>query len=147
MWLGSLSSLGLSDNAVTSIATAINNLLTGDITSMSEQGKKLLAMSTSNAGISYADLLVNGVEDGKTMNTLLASMVKILQQIYESSEDNNAVLSAWGDVFGFELSDWKAISNLTEKYLTTLSTSADILGYNQESAQNEIKYISENLVS
>ena len=133
-WLGSLSSLGLSDTAVTNIATGINYLATGDVTSLANNNslQTLFAMSASNAGLNYADLLLNGMNADNT-NKLLASMVEYLKTIAENS-DNQVVKAAYGDIFNMSMSDFRAISNLTS------SDIANIAGTNLTYAgmQNEI---------
>ena len=236
-WLGSLSSVGLSDSAVTAIASSINSLLTGDVDKLGDQGKTLLAMATaysSNQGggltqqstqynsnydqsqqstqynsnynqsqqstqynsnsiynqnqnvgssqynndyqtnynqnsssnqyqsqytyqqtsntnqqvstiqpLSFSTILKDGVQTGAQMNSLMLSIIKVLQQIYETSGDNRVVLSKWGDIFGLEMSDWKSITNLNQLQLNTLSQQNMTL----QDAREETQMIMENLVS
>ena len=112
-WLGALSSLGLSENTITNIATGINYLATGDVTSLASntQLQTLMAMSASNAGLDYANILLEGL-DASTTNKLMQSMVEYLKTIAENS-GNQVVKSAYGDIFNMSLSDMKAISNMT----------------------------------
>lgn len=112
-WLGSLASVGASDSLINNIATGINYLATGDVTSLSSntQLQTLLAMSASKAGLEYSDLLLNGMNASNT-NMLLESMVSYLKDIAENS-DSQVVRSAYGNIFNMSLSDMKAISNLS----------------------------------
>ena len=112
-WLGSLASVGASDSLINNIATGINYLATGDVTSLSSntQLQTLLAMSASKAGLEYSDLLLNGMNASNT-NMLLESMVSYLKDIAENS-DSQVVRSAYGNIFNMSLSDMRAISNLS----------------------------------
>ena len=132
-WLGALSSLGMSSETLTQIATGINYLATGDVQSLSNntQLQTLMAMSASYAGISYSDMLVEGI-DASTTNKLMESMVTYLKTIAENS-DNQVVRSAYGDVFNLSMSDMRAISNLTASEISTLSsTNLSYSGMNAE---------------
>lgn len=120
-WLGSLYSLGMDQGTLGEIAKGINYIATGDVTSLSsnESLQTLFAMSASNAGLSYSDLLLNGL-NADTTNKLLESMVVYLKDIAENS-DNQVVRSAYGDIFSLSMSDMKAISNLTSSDISKIS--------------------------
>lgn len=120
-WLGALSSLGLSESTVQQIATGINYLATGDVTSLASntQLQTLMAMSASYANLSYSDMLVNGI-NAATTNKLLESMVTYLKKIAEDS-GNQVVRSAYGDVFNLSMSDMRAISNITSSEIATIA--------------------------
>lgn len=119
-WLGSLYSMGMSDSVVTEIAQGINYLATGDVTSLANNTslQTLMAMSASNAGLDYAQIMLNGL-DASTTNKLLQSMVLYLKDIAENS-DNQVVKAAYGDIFNMSLSDMKAISNLTASDISSI---------------------------
>ena len=121
-WLGSLASVGMSDETITNIATGINYLATGDVTSLASntQLQTLFAMSASRAGLEYSDLLLNGLNASNT-NQLLESMVGYLKDIAENS-DNQVVRAAYGDIFNMSLSDMKAITNLTSSDISTITS-------------------------
>ena len=121
-WLGALSSLGMSDNSLTQIATGLNYLATGDVTNLSNNSalQTLFAMSAARSeNLEYSEILLNGLDASKT-NELLANMIIYLKEIAENS-DNQVVKAAYGDIFSMSLSDMKAISNLTTKEISTLS--------------------------
>lgn len=122
-WLGSLNSVGLSDDTVNKIASAIGYLGSGDITSLNSNAdmQNLIVMASSQAGLNYSDMLINGL-DNSTTNTLLNSMVVYLQKIAES--DNNVIKSQYADIFGVSLSDLRAIQNLSNTDLNTISKTA-----------------------
>lgn len=127
-WLGSLSSLGVSESAITNIATGINYLATGNVSALSSnQGlNTLLAMSANRAGISYGSLMTGGLVAEDT-NDLLREMVKYLKDI--SKQENQVVKSAYANMFGLSLSDLRAIASLTQSDIENISQSS--MSYNQ----------------
>ena len=124
-WLGSLYSVGMSNQAVSSIASALGQLGSGNVSSLSgNQGlQNLMVMAASRAGLSYASLLTGGLTEQST-NALLQSMVDYLAEI--AGSDNMVVRSQLAAVFGMSVSDIAATANLVR-------SSADIykstLGY------------------
>lgn len=120
-WLGSLYSLGLSSSTVTQIAEGVNYLATGDVTSLASNTslQTLMAMSASNAGLDFAEIMLEGL-DAEATNKLLESMVKYLKDIAENS-DNQVVKSAYGDIFNMSLSDMTAFSNMTSADISRIS--------------------------
>ena len=128
-WLGSLYSVGMSNSSISNIASALGMLGSGDVSGLSSNSamQNLLVMSASNAGLSYADLLTNGLTSENT-NKLLASMVDYLSDIADSN--NKVVEAQYGAVFGMSMSDLKAIGNLSESvndvYSSNLTYSGSI---------------------
>ena len=110
-WLGSLYSVGLSESTVTNIASALGMLGSGDVSGLAgnQQMQNLIVMAASRVGLSYADMLTEGLNVSDT-NKLLASMVNYLQEIAES--DNKVVKSQYAQVFGLTTSDLVAAKNL-----------------------------------
>ena len=123
-WLGSLSSLGLSDEAATNIAKAIGYLGSGDIESLNSNTavQNLLVMASNKAvGLNYSDMLTRGL-DASTTNKLLKSIVTYIQEI--ASSDNKVVKSEYANVFGLSASDLTAVkNNLTSKQIDNISAS------------------------
>ena len=140
-WLGSLYSLGMSNSAVTEIAQGVNYLATGDVTSLASNTslQTLMAMSASNAGLDYAQILLNGL-DASTTNKLLESMVLYLKDIAENS-DSQVVKSAYGDIFNMSLSDMKAISNLTAADISSISSTNMSYGGMLNETNNQLQMI------
>lgn len=133
-WLGSLYSVGASSSFIASLAQGLNYLGTGNVSALvsNTQLQSLFAMAASRAGISYSDILTNGLS-AETTNTLLASIVEYLQEI--AGDTNQVVKSAYGGVFGFSLSDLRAIRNLTAADISNISGTT--LTYEQ--ATNELQ--------
>lgn len=126
-WLGSLSSLGMSSNAVSSIAEGINYLATGNVQALAGNNslQTLFAMSSSRAGLNYSDLLLQGLNATNT-NKLLQSMVTYLKEIAEGSP-NKVVRGAYGDIFNLSASDFRAIQNLNTGDISNIYSS--VLSY------------------
>lgn len=109
-WLGSLSSVGLSDTTVGNIAQAMGYLATGNVQGLESSGmQNLVVMAASRAGLSYADMLTRGINLDET-NKLLGSMVEYLQQI--GSSTNQVVKNQYASTFGVSISDLRAAGNL-----------------------------------
>ena len=123
-WMGSLSSVGMSDETINQIVTGISYLATGDVQSLANntQIQTLLAMSAAKSGQEYSELLLEGLDAEKT-NNLLGSMVSYLKEIAEGA-GNQVVRAAYGDVFNLSMSDMKAISNLRAGDISSISSSA-----------------------
>lgn len=110
-WLGSLYSVGMSQGGVQAIANALGQLASGDISGTSSGAGKLLVMSASRAGLSYSDLLTQGINNSE-INSLLESMVGYLQTIADS---NKVVQTQLAGVYGLTTSDIQAARNLNVK--------------------------------
>lgn len=119
-WLGSLSSVGVSDSAISSIASGLNMLGSGNATGLANNSslQVLLAMSAAKSGQSYADLLLNGLNADNT-NLLMINMIKYLRDVFSGS-DNNVVKSAYASIFNLSMSDMKAITNLSNDRLSNV---------------------------
>ena len=133
-WLGSLYSVGMSDSAVSSIATALGQLGSGDVSGLAGNSamQNLIVMAASRAGLSYADILTGGLT-AETTNTLLSSMVSYLQEIAES--DNKVIKSQYSQIFGLTAADLVAAKNLGETVSSLAQSTLDYSG-----AVNELYY-------
>jgi hypothetical protein len=111
-WMGSLYSVGMSDNAVSSIAQAIGLVGSGQLEGINSGGAgNLVIMAASNAGLSIADILTNGLTSEKT-NDLLNAIVEYLAKLAKDSSDNKVVQQQLANVFGVKASDLRAATNL-----------------------------------
>ena len=113
-WLGSLYSVGISENAINTIAQGLNLLGSGNVSQLTgnDQLNTLFAMSAQRAGLSYAQLLTTGVSD-ENVDKLLRSMIEYLQSIAENTS-SEVLRNEYGRIFGgFSVSDLRAIQNLT----------------------------------
>lgn len=109
-WLGSLTSVGLSSSTAQSIATALGQLGSGNISALSGSNVgNLVIMGASQAGLSYADLLTRGLTAEDTDN-LMRGIVQYIASMSEGS--SNVVKSEYARIFGLNVSDIVAASNL-----------------------------------
>ena len=136
-WLGSLYSVGFSDSTITTIAQGMNYLGTGNVDALNsnDQLQNLMAMSAYNAGLSYADILTNGL-DADTTNKLMKSMILYLKSIAENTDHNQVTKSAYSNVFDFNIADLTAVSSLDASTIDSIYASA--LSYND--AMSEVSY-------
>jgi hypothetical protein len=121
-WLGSLYSLGASNELINQIAQGLNYIGTGNVQALASNSplQTLFAMSASRAqGVDYADLLVGGLTTEKT-NELLKSMVEYLKEIAEDNKNNNVVKSAYGDLYSMSLADMRAVTSLTSNDISSI---------------------------
>ena len=135
-WLGSLYEVGMSDAALNKIAEGLNYLATGNVSALNSNNElqTLLALSSQKAGLDYASLLTNSLT-GSDTNKLLKAMVEYLKEIAESSADNKVVESAWANtVFGMNLSDFRAVTNLSSSDVNSIAGSS----LNYSSAMGEL---------
>lgn len=137
-WLGSLYSLGLSSNTISTIAQGIDYLGTGNVQALSsnESLQSLFAMSATRAGISYSDLLTKGLDASNT-NALMKSMVEYLKEIANNS-NNNVTAAAYANVFGMNTTDLVAINNLQQTEIDSLYKSTLTASQATTQLQNEM---------
>ena len=145
-WLGSLYSLGMSEQAVNQIATGINYLGTGNVGALGQNDtlQTLLAMSASRAGgKSYSDMLMSGLTADDT-NNLLKAMVEYLAEIAEG-QSNYVTKSAYADLFGMSITDLTTFASLTATDIDNLYKRT--VNYNSlwEETQNQLNQISSRL--
>ena len=117
-WLGSLYSVGMSSSTLTSLATAINQLATGDIEGL--QGSSmynLLALSASRGGMSYGDLLSQGV-NANNIDVLMSNIVSLWSEY--ANAGNQVTKKKYADLFGVDMADMVAIGNIKQSDIESL---------------------------
>lgn len=137
-WLGALYSVGLSDSAISTIAGGINALATGDIATLNgnQPLSVLMNMSATGAGLSYADLLTQGL-NASNVNDLMRSMVEYLSTIADNTTENQVLRSQWSNVLGITLTDLRAARNLTTNDISAIYSSQT--DYNQSIQESELQ--------
>lgn len=127
-WLGALGSLGVGSNTLTSIASAINALGTGDVDYLTSNTamQSLLVMAANRSGQSYADMLTKGVNSDQ-INDLLAGVVEYVQEITRGQ--SNVVKSQYASLFGLTMADISAFENVTQDQIKRLYSTG--LSYNK----------------
>ena len=106
-YLGSFQSAG--GSAGLSIADAIGKLGAGDFELGNMQN--LMVMAASRAGLSYADLLTNGLDANKS-NQLLTSMFTYLANMSNMGGGSNVAMHEIAKIFGVNVSDIRAAQNM-----------------------------------
>lgn len=122
-WLGSLGSSGVDEGTLTTIAQAINALGSGNIEYLTSNDamQNLLVLSMNQAGMSYGDLLVNGINPSQ-VNDLLYNMVLFIRKTVSGT--NNVVKAKYAELFGLSMADIVAIENLNASSITELYNQA-----------------------
>ena len=111
-WMGSLYSVGMSQDAVQSIAQTFGQIASGDISGLTGSGTgNLLIMAVNEAGMSIADILQDGLNADET-NKIMQAMVNYLAEIAETSSDSRVVQQQLANVYGVKASDLRAATNL-----------------------------------
>lgn len=120
-WLGSMSSVGVSESTIQSLAQGINALGTGDINTLSGNSglQNLLVMAANKAGLNYSKLLSEGM-NANTTSSLLSGMISYLQGI--SGIQNHVVKTQYANLFGMTISDLTALLNLSTDHLKSIAT-------------------------
>ena len=112
-WLGSMYSVGMSQEAVQGLGSVIGKLASGQIDAITNGGQgNLVIMAANQAGLSVADILNNGL-DSQTTNELMNSMVDYLAKIAKDAGDSKVIQQQMASVYGMTASDLKAAANLS----------------------------------
>lgn len=133
-WLGSLSSVGVSDATISSLAQGIGYLGSGNISALSsnQQLTNLLVMAANQAGLDYSQILTGGA-NANIINQLMQGVVSFGQQI--ASSNNQVVKSQYAQLFGMTVSDLTSLLNLSTKDLVSISD--NMLTYSSAIAETE----------
>lgn len=117
-WTGSMYSVGMSDNAVQSIATALGQLASGDISGLGQGASNLLVMAANRDGQSIGQILTEGLDTQKQTSALLRSAVEYLGELYQGSKDSLVVQQELAKVYGLKASDLLAASHIANDKAT-----------------------------
>ena len=129
-WMGSLYSVGMSQEAVNAIAGALGQIAAGQIDGLTGSGAgNLLVMAANESGKSIAEILTKGLNADET-NDLLQSTVNYLADIAEATQGNNVVQQQMASVFGVKASDLRAATNLRSSAKEGKNSIGDIHGEN-----------------
>lgn len=136
-WLGSLYSMGASESTVTTIAKGLGYLASGDVSSLSSNTglTNILALSAQQAGLSYSDMLVKGV-NAENINDLMKAMVSYLASIASNTNNNNVLATQWSNTLGVTLTDLRAAQNLYGDIETVYNSNTNLTA-NQAAAETD----------
>lgn len=131
-YLGSMSSLGVSDAAINMISQGLGYLGSGNYSALlgNEGLRNLFGMAASRAGTDLGSLLSGGLT-ASSASSLLSNIIGIGQNIATSG--NNVTRSAFANLFGFSLSDVISLTNITAEDLREITK--NIVSY--EKLRNE----------
>lgn len=138
--LGSMYSVGVSDNLIMSLATGLGYLGSGNVTGLnSNNALETLLVSAANRseGTSYGDMLINGMKTSDVTGILMG----LHDLVSEISQSGNVVaMQQYAEVFGMTMSDLTSILNLTSKDIQTISS--DLLTYDDmvTNLNNELSF-------
>lgn len=107
-YLGSMFSSGMSDSTITSLASAINALGSGDTSNLGSGVSNLILMAAARAGLSYSDMITNGLNASST-ESLLQAIASYMAEL--GGYDSNVVKSQLASAFGVTVSDLVAAKN------------------------------------
>ena len=129
-WMGSLYSVGMSQEAVQNIANALGQLAAGQIDALTggTGAGNLLVMAANKSGKPISEILAEGLDASET-NDLLQATVNYLAELADSSKDSRVVQQQLASVFGVKASDLKAAVNLATGDGTTEAVSNSNLTY------------------
>ena len=122
-WLGAMYASGLSDNVVSSIASGVNALGSGNVNALAsdESTQRLFLLAMDRINMNYADILQQGLSAADT-NKLLESIINLLYEISGKTDNNLVLKSSYSNLFNLSISDLKAIQNVHQN-MSTISKS------------------------
>lgn len=120
-WLGSLYSVGVGSNFISTIAQGLGYLGSGNVDALNSNSslQNLLVMAANRSGQDYSSILTQGL-NADTANKLLQGITEYVQEI--SRSNNQVVRSQYAQLFGMTLSDMTAMLNLSSKDLVSISS-------------------------
>ena len=126
-WLGAMYASGLSDNVVSSIASGINALGSGNVNALAsdESTQRLFLLAMDKINMNYADILQQGLSANDT-NKLLESIINLLHEISGKTDNNLVLKSSYSNLFNLSVSDLKAIQNVYEN-MSAIANSRSIV--------------------
>lgn len=124
-WLGSLSSVGMSDSAVQGLAGVLGQVAAGKLEGITGGGQgNLVIMAANQAGVNMSDILNDGL-DQNTTNVLMDSMVDYLAKLYNDAGSSKVIQQQIASVYGLSASDLKAAVNLSSSRATVAKDGLD----------------------
>ncbi len=119
-YLGSFYASGVSESTITNIASALGALGSGDLTGLTSNAPMMTLLTTGakNAGQSLSDILIGGLTSD--------SVSQIMQGIYTQAmqigrSGDNVSQQQLASMFGMNITDLKAISNLSDTQLQNMN--------------------------
>ena len=129
-WMGSLYSVGMSQEAVNNISSALGQIAAGQVDALTNGSGSgnLLVMAANRAGKPISEILAEGL-DAQETNELLQAAVDYLAELAEASKDSRVVQQQLASVYGVKASDLKAALNLTSDGVSSDNIFKEYLTY------------------
>ena len=145
-WLGSFSSIGVSDNTITALARAIGYLGSGDVESLTadQSLQQLIAMSIQRGGgsKSYGEILSSGI-DVSDVSSLMSGFYNLVSDI--SSSGNLVAINQYAKLFGLSMSDITSVMNISSEEIGKIAE--NMVSYEEALGQVESELTYSNLRS
>ncbi|MCM1323009.1 MAG: hypothetical protein NC218_02385 [Acetobacter sp.] len=128
-WLGSMSSVGVSNELVSKIAQGVGYLASGDVSSLSSSSdvESLLVAAANRGGANYGAMLTGGVSVDD-INAIFSGLRSLVAEI--GKEGRNVVaLNQYAKTFGMTVSDVQAMLNLSDNAMTAIAS--DMKSYSE----------------
>lgn len=128
-WLGSLYSVGASENLINALAQGLGALGSGNISALTSNQTllNLLAKSSeTSGGSSLGSMITSGVQASDISN-LMTGLYNLVNEVNQTG--NVVALNEYARVFGLTISDLKSILNLTSNDIKNLTNTT--LTYNE----------------
>lgn len=138
-WLAAMYEVGVGDALINSLAEGINYLATGNVSALEGNSslQNLLVMGATKGGLSYSSMLTEGITSSE-IDVLMQNIVEYLQDIAYNT-DNEVVKSAWKEITGVTVSDFRAMANLTAQDIEQLASSTVTFEDAINEAQHQIE--------
>lgn len=127
-YLGAFSSAGGASNSVSSIAQALGAIGSGDFSGLSDGMQNLMVMAASRAGLSYADLLLNGLDDSKS-EQLMTRLLSYVSSMSDMGGGSNVAMNAVAKMFGVTVSDIRAAQQMNVQSINVRNVNDDIASF------------------
>ena len=127
-WLGSMSSIGVSDATILALAQGLGYLGSGDVSSLVGNNalQQLMAISVQRGSEkSYGELLASGSLNAKDVSSILTGFYGLVKEISDSG--NMVAMKQYADLFGLSMSDIMSVLKLTDEQVAYISQ--DMISY------------------
>lgn len=128
-WLGSLSSVGASDNLISKLSQGLGYLGSGNVSGLtSDSALSQLFVRAANAGggREFGDILTTGATSADVIS-LMHGLHSLVTDITKSG--NIVALNQYAQVFGMSMSDITSVMNLTSQNMADIAE--DMKSYSQ----------------
>jgi hypothetical protein len=136
-WLGSLYSVGMSQEGVSRIAKGVEYLATGNVEALNADDS-LRTLFAAASGGAYSSILTGGL-NAATVNELLGSVVEYLKGI--SQDTNQVTKQALSGAFGgLSFSDLRALSNMSDEIVASIYSTNKSYADAMQETLNQLTY-------